>query len=87
MRKNEIARDLFGTRRHYVAVPVTSKLFRAIVVMGVAMTASCDDDRCHHCSPPPSDGNMTDTKLADAGVGDAPRDAPGDAPVDTVAIL
>ena len=70
---------------------MNGKLFRAIVVMGVALTASCDDDsKCHHCSPP-KDSNVADTKLADARVHDAgvdaPRDAPADAPVDTVLIL
>ncbi len=55
------------------------KLFRAIVVMGAAITApACGDDKCHNCQPAP------DAKVAavDAGV-----DGPTDAPVDVVLIL
>ncbi|HEY5925573.1 MAG TPA: hypothetical protein VIV11_28000 [Kofleriaceae bacterium] len=63
---------------------MNAKLFRAIVVMGVSLTASCDDSKCHHCSPPPVDGDtVADAKPVDAGV-DA---SPVDAPVDTVLIL
>lgn len=53
------------------------KLFRAIVVLGAAMTApACDDDRCHKCEPTPdavanNDANTTHT---DGGVADAPVD-------------
>jgi hypothetical protein len=69
-------------------MPVSSKLFRAIVVMGASLTAGgCDDDtRCHHCSPP-ADANqqVADGKLVDAGT-DAPK-GPRDAEVDTVLIL
>ncbi len=57
----------------------TEKLFRAIVVMGAAITApACDDARCAKCVPP-----------ADAvATSDAPTDAgPTDAPVDVVLIL
>lgn len=65
---------------------MNAKLFRAIVVMGVSLTAACDDDStCHHCSPAPADSNtVADAKPVDAGV-DTP--APTDAPVDTVLIL
>jgi hypothetical protein len=72
-------------------VPINTKLFRAIVVMGVSMTASCDEPRCHHCLPPPTDadGNgAVDAKVADATRADAGVDGPPvDAPVDTVLIL
>lgn len=66
---------------------MSSKLFRAIVVMGVSMTASCDDDKCFKCVP--VDATPTDTKTADARPTDAGVDAPTpmDAPVDTVLIL
>lgn len=67
------------TKRH--------KLFRAIVVMGAAMTSSaCEDQtRCHHCSPAdaPGDGVVAHdatTSQTDAGVADTPTD-------DFVAIL
>ena len=82
-------RDLFRGARHYAGVPSYAKLFRATVVMGVSLTASCDSDKCHHCSPEPDpiDSKVADAKPVDAGV-DAPRDAPpGDAPVDTVIII
>ena len=63
---------------------MNAKLFRAIVVMGVSLTASaCDDSKCHHCSPPDSNNTVADAKPVDAGV-DA---SPVDAPVDTVLIL
>jgi hypothetical protein len=80
------ARDLFSVARHYIGVGKHEKLFRAIVVMGAAMTApACDDDRCFKCVPPPSDAVPTDTvATTDA----PPKDAgPSDAPVDVVLIL
>jgi hypothetical protein len=57
----------------------TDKLFRAIVVMGAAITApACVDSKCARCVPP-----------ADAvATTDAPTDAgPTDTPVDMVLIL
>ena len=77
-------RDLFGDGHHYGGVPSYAKLFRATVVMGVSLTASCDSDKCHHCTPAPDpDAKVADAKPSDAGV-DAP---PVDAPVDAVIIL
>ena len=66
---------------------VSSKLFRAIVVMGASLTAGgCDDDtRCHDCSPADANQQVADGKPVDAGT-DAPK-GPRDAEVDTVLIL
>ena len=61
------------------------KLFRAIVVMGAAMTApACGTDRCHKCVPPQEDATVAtnDAPPTDGGV-----DGPSDAPVDVVLIL
>jgi hypothetical protein len=64
---------------------VNAKLFRAIVVMGVSLTASgCDDDRCATCVPTDANGTVADAKPADAGVDST---GPRDAEVDTVLIL
>lgn len=62
------------------------KLFRAIVVMGAAITAqACEDPKCIRCVPDPDAAvATTDAKPADAGT-DTP--APSDAPVDVVLIL
>jgi hypothetical protein len=66
------------------------KLFRAIVVMGAAMTApACDDHRCAKCIPI-GDAVATDTvATTDARPTDAGVDThgPSDAPVDVVLIL
>jgi hypothetical protein len=72
-------------------VPINAKLFRAIVVMGVSLTACDDSSRCHHCLPVPDDADV-DAKIADAKVPDGPRadagvDGPSDAPVDVVLII
>lgn len=78
-------RYLFRAHCLYVAVGMNAKLFRAIVVMGVSLTAtSCDDSKCHRCSPPVDSNTVADAKPTDAGI-DTP--APSDAPVDTVLIL
>ena len=59
----------------------TDKLFRAIVVMGAAITApACGDSRCAKCVPPP-DAVATSDAPTDAAPG------PTDAPVDVVLIL
>jgi hypothetical protein len=61
------------------------RLFRAIVVLGAAMTAEgCDDDRCVRCVPPVDASEVADARSLDAGV-DA--SGPRDAPVDVVLIL
>ncbi len=65
----------------------THKLFRAIVVMGAAITApACGDQRCLKCVPP---ADATSDGPTDAvATSDAPTDAgPSDAPVDVVLIL
>lgn len=65
-------------------MPASSKLFRAIVVMGASLTApACDDSRCHKCVPPAD--AVADGTPQDAGV-DGPK-GPRDAEVDTVLIL
>jgi hypothetical protein len=61
-------------------VTSSKRLFRAIVILGAAITSSaCDNDRCHHCSPPAPDAvaNNADanTSHTDAGVPDAETDA------------
>lgn len=62
------------------------KLFRAIVVMGAAMTApGCDVDKdCGKCLPIDAPVAV-DARIADAGV-DAPS-TPSDAVVDSVVII
>jgi hypothetical protein len=60
------------------SVASKKKLFRAIVVMGAAITAhGCDDDKCHKCVPTPdavSSNVDANTSQTDGGV-DAPTDA------------
>jgi hypothetical protein len=62
------------------------KLFRAIVVMGAAMTApGCDVDKdCGKCLPIDA-ALVADGRITDAGV-DAPS-TPSDAVVDSVIII
>ena len=62
---------------------VHAKLFRAVVVMGAALTTSCGD------SKPPVDAKVADARTVDGHpLADAGADAQvGDAPVDVVLIL
>ena len=65
------------------------KLFRAIVVMGAAITApACGDDRCAKCAPD-ANPNPDAVATSDATPSDAGTDgpAPSDAQVDAVLIL
>lgn len=58
-----------------------AKLFRAIVVLGAALTAGgCEEDTCTTCVPDA-------VAQVDAATTDAPRDAPVDAMVDAILIL
>ncbi len=69
------------------------KLFRAIVVMGAAITAvpACvflGDDDCGKCLPNPTDArvdSIADAQPMDAGVDTA--STPSDAPVDSIVII
>ena len=68
----------FSAARPLRDVASKNKLFRAIVLMGAAMTAQgCDDERCTKCSPPADAVASQDvnTSQTDAGVGDAETDA------------
>ena len=62
---------------------VHAKLFRAVVVMGAALTTpACGDNK------PPVDAKIADASLDGHQVADAGADAQvGDAPVDVVLIL
>lgn len=63
--------------------PVHAKLFRAVVVMGAALTSGCGDNK------PPVDARLADASTADGhALADAGADGQvGDAPVDVVLIL
>ena len=72
-----ISCDIFWRSSHYWPVSSNKKLFRAVVVLGAALTSSaCDDDRCHKCSPTPDAvaNNVDAATHTDAGV-DAEPDA------------
>ena len=68
----------FAGSRPLRDVASKKKLFRAIVLMGAAMTANgCDDDRCHKCVPQPDAVASQDANTSqhnDGGV-DAMADA------------
>jgi hypothetical protein len=55
-----------------------NKLFRAIVLMGAAMTAQgCDDAKCAKCAPTDAvaSQDVNTSQTGDAGVGDGQTDA------------
>ena len=68
----------FAQDRPLRDVASKKKLFRAIVLMGAAITTNgCDDDRCHKCVPPTDAVATRDVNTSqhqDGGV-DAPTDA------------
>jgi hypothetical protein len=64
--------------------PTTAKLFRAVVVMGTALTSGCGDGKAPPDAPVVADARPTDAAPTDATPTDG---APTDAPADAVLIL
>ena len=68
----------FAGTRPLRDVASKKKLFRAIVIMGAAMTSgACENDKCAKCAPPAdavATQDVNTSQQGDAGV-DAPTDA------------